>query len=136
MTRKTRTIHQGGAEQARTQLGTDLGQATGIGGDTHCDVGVIVGGVPDHLREAGIGQERHADPRGMLGSRNGGDPGDTCYYETADSWDGPWSRFNSNSGVEIKHVPNRTNQLPPPSARHSPDPIPCTCHVTAPPYAP
>lgn len=80
--------------------------------------------------------EGAADPRGMLGSRNGGDPGDTCYYETADSWDGPWSRFNSNSGVEIKHVPNRTNQLPPPSARHSPDPIPCTCNVTAPPYAP
>ena len=29
------------------------------------------------------------------------DPSDTCYFETADHWDGPWSRALNNSGVVI-----------------------------------
>ena len=44
------------------------------------------------------------DPRGVLSRRRGGlggDPGSTCYYHTADQWDGPWTRAFNNSGVSI-----------------------------------
>ena len=45
-----------------------------------------------------------ADPRGILTRRGGGlrgDPGSTCYFHTADNWDGPWTRAFNNSGVSI-----------------------------------
>ena len=43
------------------------------------------------------------DPRGMLtrrGSPSPG-PGDSCYFLTADQWDGPWTRNDGNAGVLI-----------------------------------
>ena len=67
-------------------------------------VPAAAGAWPHEAYEAAASQQGGVeDPRGMLSrrSRLGGNPGDECFFHTADAWDGPWTRNDNNAPVSI-----------------------------------